>query len=392
MFISRVEFLPEDETTAEHDEAKRLEAQLIETDRTTRTAGEPGLFKGAFCQARLQIQGPIRDEEDGVLRCPVCAWEMEDGECGQCGYADEDAEFYEGEDGQDYDTVGSRSVTNVSSDVDIDYDDSSNPLIHRQSAAMRADIREWVSEEQAARRARRAATQTRRNNHRDRASTADTEATDSTMTERYHDYPGYGMESENGVMAAIFERGSSDNHRWDTDNAETMDEDEDEDEDEEMTSTTDAEDSESTTSFHRAAISARDRGLNPRFESDVSTHASEEEGEGEIVINGGSSPDESTESDDSGTPEPTPSVQRLASRPARIVVDSEDESSNSSSSEDEEGNEDNENDFQDQEDDESSENDPTPSPPRPAAVRQARVQMHRGRRGGRGRGRPRIGN
>ncbi len=381
MFISRVELLPEDETTAEHDEAKRIEAQLIETDRTTRTDGEPGLFNGAFCKARVQFHGPIRDDEDGVLRCPMCAWEMEDGECGQCSYADHDSDFSDDEG----DTMDSRSVISMPSST---MDGDLNPFQFDEfDTAQDLSFREWMRRDNAARRTRRAGREhgriDRQHRGQHRASTADSETTDSTIRRHYHGHPEYDIGSgDDEEMAAFLERHPFNDQRWNTDNVETMDE------DEEMTSTVDDEDGESTTSFHRAAIMARDRGMNPPFESDLSTNGSEVRGEGETVTN---SSDESTESDDDSTPEPTPTLQRLASRPARIVIDSDDESSDGSDSS-EEDEEVNEVPDPDEVESGSSEEESPPSPPRTAAVRQARVQMHRGRRGGRGRGRPRMRN
>jgi hypothetical protein len=397
MFISRVELLPEDETTAEHDEAKRIEAQLIEVDRTTRTDGEPGLFKGAFCKTRLQYHGPIRDDEDGVLRCPRCAWEMEDGECGQCGYEDDEGDFSDDEDHED-DTVGSRSVISIPSSA-MDADDVAshprfvNPFIFEQSRTTNDDFREWIRRDEEGRRARRAARQIERLNRQERASTADTEATTSTMMDRHHDHEAYGVDSENEEeMAAFLERHPYNNGGWNTDTAET------EDEDEDMTSAIDDEDGESTTSFHRAAIIARDQGMHPPFESDLSTNGSEVGGDAETATEGNSSDDSTESENDSNTPEPTPAVHGLARRPARVVIDSDDDSSRDSSSSDEEEETHGQNDDDDEEEsDDSSGGDSTPSPPRPAAVRQARVQMHRnrhagGRGGGRGRGRPRMSN
>ncbi|KAF7505391.1 hypothetical protein GJ744_000937 [Endocarpon pusillum] len=392
MFISRVELLPEDETTAEHDEAKRIEAQLIETDRTTRTDGEPGLFKGAFSKARVQLYGPIHDEEDGVLRCPRCTWEMEDGECGQCGYAGTGFS-----DGEDYDTMGTPSVVSIegsTTDPDIDVPYYYNHILDGQPTQVRDDFSDWVRRDQAARRARRAARENRLG-RQDRATTVDTEAVEAELRHRYQDHPGWHLdEDDDAEMAAFVERHPYDEQRWNTDTAETVDE------DEEMSSAIEDEDEddESTTSFHRAAILARDGGMYPPFESDLSTN-----GEMETVTNGGNSSDASTESDDgSDATEPTPVVQRLANRPARIVIDSDDESSSDSSTEEEEEDEEEtsgaSNEEEEEETEESGDDDSTPSPPRPAAVRRARVEMHRGRRGIRGggrggsRGRPRAGN
>lgn len=364
MFISRVEFLPEDETTAEHDEAKRIEAELIETDRTTRTSGGQGLFNGAFTRpATTPIAGPIRDEEDGVLRCPVCTWEMEDGACGQCGYTDLHGDFHD-EGGEHWDTTGSLSVNSTSSDADNDQDTNFSAFLAR------ADWREFVRRDQTALLERRAARERRRNNHQPVAPTS-----------RYSSDSEYDDEE----MAAFVERHLSADPRLDMDIAEHMDV------DEEMTSVVEDEDGESTTSFHRAAILARDRGLDTVSETDGSTSVSDDEGEGETVADSNSVSNVSTVPNDSDTPEPTTAIQRLASRPARIVIDSEDESSDSSNDEREEDEDDDDKDNDDDEEaEESSYDESTPSPPRPAAVRRARIQMHRVRRGGRGRGRPRT--
>lgn len=84
MIINRVELLPEDETVQEHEQAKDEEAMLLASDR----AGN-GLFKGAFRTDMWSVfRRGIMDHEDNVLRCPQCNWEMEEGECLQCGFHD----------------------------------------------------------------------------------------------------------------------------------------------------------------------------------------------------------------------------------------------------------------------------------------------------------------
>lgn len=392
MFISRVELLPEDETTAQHDEAKRIEAQLIESDRATRANGEPGLFKGVFSRTRLGFGGVIRDEEDGVDRCPICAWEMEDGECGHCGYLDHDEAWSDEEEHEDG-TIDSQSVISIqSSTMDGGDDPRDNPFLNHllggQAPSIPDDFREWERRDQAARLARRTMRGVERHRRYGTASTADTH---DYLMDHYeeHSEDSAGSEGDDEI-AAFLERHPIDDTRWDTSTAETVDE------DEEMTSAMDDEDAESaesTTSFHRAAILARDNGMNPPFSSDISTNASDGEEDGETATHDSNGSDESERSeDDEDTPEATPTVHRLANRPARIIIDSEDESDEDGSSS-EEDDEDNEGDEEEDEDGETDD-DSTPSPPRPAAARQARVQMHRGRRGtrgrGRGRGRPRT--
>lgn len=95
LFVGRAELLPEDETVADHDRDRAAEAQMLSKDREG-----AGLFQGVFkMQTLLPITGmerPIRDLDDGVFRCPSCAWELEDGECYRCGWAptdDEDVDF-----------------------------------------------------------------------------------------------------------------------------------------------------------------------------------------------------------------------------------------------------------------------------------------------------------
>ena len=122
MFISRVELLAEHETTKEHADAKREEARLIEVDKGP---GGEGMFKGAFSRpARngigiiaAQGVGPIRDYEDGVDRCPSCAWELESGICYRCGFndsGDDDSDF------SDDDTRSQPSVISIRSGSELD--------------------------------------------------------------------------------------------------------------------------------------------------------------------------------------------------------------------------------------------------------------------------------
>ncbi|KAI1622858.1 hypothetical protein EDD37DRAFT_633169 [Exophiala viscosa] len=120
MFINRAELLPEDETVQEHQQAKEDEAVMLAADRTG-----AGLFKGAFVRAHRPLllhwgQG-ILDQEDNVLRCPECHWELEDGECLQCGfheYEPGDSDYDSGED-----SGVSQSIHTLDDDLDNDADD-----------------------------------------------------------------------------------------------------------------------------------------------------------------------------------------------------------------------------------------------------------------------------
>ena len=125
MFISRIELLPEDETTDEHHEARLAEASIIDTDKGP---GGEGLFKGAFTRQHPAFHHPtyngpiraIRDHEDGVDRCPMCAWELEEGACMHCGYNDSDED--DSDDSDDTRALPSPSIISINSELDGDLD------------------------------------------------------------------------------------------------------------------------------------------------------------------------------------------------------------------------------------------------------------------------------
>lgn len=84
MFVDRVELLPEGETVTDHVREKEQEATQLTVDRA-----DAGLFGGVFRGAHRHM-APIQDVQDGVIRCPNCMFELEDGECNQCGWYDSD--------------------------------------------------------------------------------------------------------------------------------------------------------------------------------------------------------------------------------------------------------------------------------------------------------------
>jgi len=96
MFVGRTELLPENETTAEHADAKKEGAQEIEADRANTHPRDGGLFKGAFelQSSMADMTAAIRDPHDGVLRCPNCTWELEGGTCHSCGWHDHEHPDY----------------------------------------------------------------------------------------------------------------------------------------------------------------------------------------------------------------------------------------------------------------------------------------------------------
>ena len=100
IFANRAELMPVGETTEEHKQWQDEEAALVEGDRSSRG----GLFRGCFkmlARRPMTLAAPIRDDEDNVDRCPRCTWELEDGQCGSCGYPMEDAGS-SGSDGAEY--------------------------------------------------------------------------------------------------------------------------------------------------------------------------------------------------------------------------------------------------------------------------------------------------
>ncbi|KAF2031790.1 hypothetical protein EK21DRAFT_62415 [Setomelanomma holmii] len=87
--IGRAELLPPDETLDDHKKWQKEEADAVQQDKDNKDPRTGGLFKGCFKTHPLHARGPslqvLRDNEDGVDRCPVCTWELEDGGCQQCG-------------------------------------------------------------------------------------------------------------------------------------------------------------------------------------------------------------------------------------------------------------------------------------------------------------------
>ncbi|EEP79937.1 predicted protein [Uncinocarpus reesii 1704] len=81
----------------------RAETERIESDKNGENSKSRGLFQGCFRNAILGGL-PIRDIADGVERCPVCTWELEDGDCIHCGYVSmgdnftEDGDYYSDDD------------------------------------------------------------------------------------------------------------------------------------------------------------------------------------------------------------------------------------------------------------------------------------------------------
>ena len=89
IFISRAELLPEGETLEDHKIWQHEEADIVEKDKKSTGRGG-GLFGGRFRHSLRH--SAIRDDEDGVDRCPLCAWELSgDGYCTSCGFETDNA-------------------------------------------------------------------------------------------------------------------------------------------------------------------------------------------------------------------------------------------------------------------------------------------------------------
>jgi hypothetical protein len=85
VFVSRNELLPDGETTEEHNNYVKEEAEVVAKDKANTDPRTGGLFKGCFKRGLRGYIGPIHDAHDGVDRCPTCHWELEEGFCNSCG-------------------------------------------------------------------------------------------------------------------------------------------------------------------------------------------------------------------------------------------------------------------------------------------------------------------
>jgi hypothetical protein len=378
MFISRIELLPEDETTNEHDEAKRAEAQQIDADKAP---GGEGLFKGAFKNAHLNPWPPalpraIRDVEDGVDRCPICAWELEEGACEHCGYNDSDED--DSDESDDTRALPTPSLISINTDLDADLDEEDHDLdeYDEDDGFVHADRRHHTTRPPA----RDMPAPYRyglpqRDRYGDSIISDDDDDEEDDEEEAGHLY-SYFHETDDGESDEQSDGGNTavpDEH---TDETGTNDDDDimessEEESDEgsgiitgagtrrherkqpsERDETPSAAEPESPRSFYADALAAGDPGHGFSPTRSTSPTASD------LGPLRAASPN--TESDDgvrtsrrrrAAAKNPTPR------RPARVVISSDEESDRS-----------------------------TPTPPRPGAERRAHLWNQRARRGGRGRG------
>ncbi|KAI9744806.1 MAG: hypothetical protein M1818_001731 [Claussenomyces sp. TS43310] len=111
VFVNRLELIPPDETADQHQERRREENSIVETDR----ASEGGLFKGCF---NTQPHSNIKyDEGDHVPRCVGCGQEYVGGHaCEFCGLD------FQGDELEVDFSDGDHSLSGIDFEVDIDHD------------------------------------------------------------------------------------------------------------------------------------------------------------------------------------------------------------------------------------------------------------------------------
>ena len=110
VFISRAELLPAGESTDDHRKSQEEEAAVVDNHKSSNDPKIGGLFRGTFKHKRT-LGNFIYDAEDGVERCPMCAWELEDGFCNACQTRyDSEADL---QSGSDLDHTESDTFTDV---------------------------------------------------------------------------------------------------------------------------------------------------------------------------------------------------------------------------------------------------------------------------------------
>ncbi|KAF2176704.1 hypothetical protein K469DRAFT_606335 [Zopfia rhizophila CBS 207.26] len=130
IFINRVELLPQGETIEQHSKWQKEEAEIVQQDKNNQDPRSGGLFKGCFKSNRLNAQPlrVVRDQEDGVDRCPMCSWELEDGECAQCGlFFDDNGELTWGDSFggfSDMDETSEHDMSGEDIDAEMDMEDA----------------------------------------------------------------------------------------------------------------------------------------------------------------------------------------------------------------------------------------------------------------------------
>ncbi|KAI5300338.1 Ribosome-releasing factor 2, mitochondrial, partial [Ascosphaera pollenicola] len=119
-FTQQQELLGEGESVDDHFKSRVEELDHLEADKANTDPNSGGLFRGCFNDRHLS---PIRDIEDGVIRCPRCTHELEDGQCNMCGYttyhSDDDSQNDDDDDDTDEnDDDDMENETDYDEDID----------------------------------------------------------------------------------------------------------------------------------------------------------------------------------------------------------------------------------------------------------------------------------
>ena len=117
------------ELSSPHDEGaemRKLQAEAlaaVERDKATTGKGRKGgLFQGLFNARPKVIKYGVRDDTDGILRCPDCIWEVVAGICENCGYRVRDEE----DDGDMWSDMDDDDEDGLDDDDDSDESSSSD--------------------------------------------------------------------------------------------------------------------------------------------------------------------------------------------------------------------------------------------------------------------------
>ncbi|KAH8726323.1 hypothetical protein GQ44DRAFT_651379 [Phaeosphaeriaceae sp. PMI808] len=164
VFINRTELLPPGETLEDHRKWQKEEADAVQQDKDNKDTCTGGLFKGCFKLHPLHGRGPslqvLRDQEDGVDRCPICTWELEDGGCQQCGLIFDAAGEVSWGDSftgfSDMDEMSEQDAEDFEAEMDMEdvdyeaYDNWGDHLTEQDSFVMRRFLQGGIPTAQAA--------------------------------------------------------------------------------------------------------------------------------------------------------------------------------------------------------------------------------------------------
>ncbi|KAK4615733.1 hypothetical protein CLAFUW4_10026 [Fulvia fulva] len=159
IFVGRSALLPDGETSEEHNQLAKEEADIVAKDRANTHVETGGLFKGSFKKGtrRAPVEA-IRDHGDNVYRCPECTHEVEDGRCSGCGIRvrteeddlawSSDEESVDSDDleldheleAEDYDDDTELGLIDAHADVWDPYQPGHPPWQHREWAAPSSDV------------------------------------------------------------------------------------------------------------------------------------------------------------------------------------------------------------------------------------------------------------